>query len=215
MRIIRSSAGFTYIAALVMVMITGIMLSQAAVVWKTAMQREREAELIFRGTQIRDAMRRWYKLTPGPNGLVAAPGMSGAVPTVIPAGSPSPHELKDLLLDPRSGGKVRYLRKLYLDPMTGKEWGLIKDASQRIIGVASTSEAEPIKKGNFPFDLDPADFEGKKKYSEWQFICIHWPKPGATGGGVKGLGTTTTPVNSHADRRATPHLARGVAPDAF
>jgi len=81
--------------------------------------------------------------------------------------------------------------KLYLDPMTGKEWMLIKDASQRIIGVASTSEADPIKKANFPFDLDPADFEGKKKYSEWQFICIHWPKPGTTGGGVKGLGTTT------------------------
>lgn len=80
--------------------------------------------------------------------------------------------------------------------MIGKEWKLLKDANQRIIGVASTSETEPIKKGNFALDLDPADFEGKKKYSEWQFICIHWPKPAGTGGGVKGLGTTTTPATS-------------------
>lgn len=108
MRIIRSSASLTYIAALVMVMIMGIMLSQAAVVWKTPMQREREAELIFRGTQIRDAMRRWYKLTPGPDGFIARPGMSGVSPTAITAGSPSLNELKDLLLDPRSASKVRY-----------------------------------------------------------------------------------------------------------
>jgi len=194
-KIIRSSTGFTYITVLFMVMITGIMLSQGAIVWKTCMQRERETELIFRGSQIRDAMRRWYKLTPGPDGLIARPGMAGVSPTTIPSGSPSLNELKDLLLDPRSASKVRYLRKLYLDPMTGKEWKLIRDANQRIIGVASTSEAEPIKKGNFPFDLDPADFEGKQKYSEWEFICTHWPKTETAGGGVTGL-TTTTLVNS-------------------
>lgn len=183
---IESQKGFTYISVLLLVIITGIMAAQGAKVWKTAMQREREAELIFRGTQIRDAMRRWYKLKPGADGLIVRPGMSSIPPTAIPEGTQSFTELKDLLLDPRSTEKRRYLRRLYLDPVTGKEWRWIKDASQRIIGVASTSEAEPIKKGNFPFDLDPADFEGKNKYSEWEFICTHWPKPVSTKGGIAG-----------------------------
>ena len=188
-RVLRSSAGFTYIAALVLVVIIGIMLAQAAGYWKTRMQREREAELIFRGTQIRDAMRRWYKLSPTVNGQAPAPGQNGStLSTAISPTSLKLTALKDLLQDPNSPGKVRYLRRLYLDPITGKEWGLVKDANQTIIGVASTSEAEPIKQANFPFDLDPADFEGKKKYSEWQFICTHWPQPGANGG-FQGIST--------------------------
>ena len=170
-RILRSSTGFTYLAVLVMVVIMGIMLAQVGSYWKTRMQRERELELIFRGTQIRDAMRRWYKLT-----------KNGATPklSVLP-NDPKLNELKDLLQDPNSAGKTHYLRKLYLDPMTGKEWGLIRNANQMVVGVASTSEAEPIKQANFPFDLNQADFEGKKKYSEWQFICDRWPVPGTTG----------------------------------
>lgn len=169
-----------------MVVIIGIMLGQAAVVWKTTMQREREVELIFRGTQYRDAIRRWYKFKPAA-GVAQSGGLPGqhAVPRPL-------NDLKDLLLDPTSASKVRYLRRLYVDPMTGKEWGVVKDASQRIVGVASTSEAAPIKQGNFPFDLDSADFEGKKKYSEWQFIFNHIPKAG-TGGGITGLSRSNNP----------------------
>ena len=59
-RTLRSEAGVTFIAAIVMVTIMGIMLAQAAVVWKTTMQRERETELLFRGAQIRVAMQRYY-----------------------------------------------------------------------------------------------------------------------------------------------------------
>ncbi|OGU06603.1 MAG: hypothetical protein A2075_08445 [Geobacteraceae bacterium GWC2_58_44] len=174
-----SEGGFTYVAALVMVVILGVMSAQAAVVWKTTMQRERETELIFRGTQIRDAMRRWYGM----------PGANGKQPAV----RPNLGRLEDLLQASDSAGKKRYLRKLYLDPMTGKDWALVKDAGQRIIGVASTSEAEPIKQANFPLDLEPSDFEGKKKYSEWQFIYNRVPKPAGTGGSITGLGGSSTP----------------------
>ena len=190
---LRSNAGFTYLAAIVMVVIMGIMLAKAAVYWSTKMQREREVELIFRGTQYRDALRRWYKLVPTTGG---SPGIATAQPSVIPPGIAPPGELKDLLQDTRSAGKVRYLRRLYLDPMTGKEFVPVKDASQRIVGVRSASEAQPIKQANFPLDLEPSDFEAKKKYSDWQFICTHWPKPGATGGGVTGLPGTTGPGGS-------------------
>jgi len=58
---LKSSAGFTYIAAIVMVVIMGIMLAQAAQYWSMRMQREREVELLYTDTQYRDAMRRWYR----------------------------------------------------------------------------------------------------------------------------------------------------------
>jgi type II secretory pathway pseudopilin PulG len=175
-RTLESSAGFTYIFALVMVVILGIMSAQAAGVWKTVVQREKETELLFRGTQIRDALQRFYY-----GKTVKVP----PAPALLPG--KNLRELKDLLKDPGSGQTVRYLRPFALiDPMTGKDWALVKDASQKIIGVASSSAAEPIKQGNFPLELEPGDFEGKKKLSEWQFIFNRIPQPAAEGG-VKGI----------------------------
>jgi hypothetical protein len=92
-------------------------------------------------------------------------------------------ELKTLISGSDSAAKVRYLRPSNLiDPITQKEWAVVKEAGGRIIGVASTSDAAPLKQANFPLDLEPADFEGKKKYSEWQFIYNRIPKPVGTGG---------------------------------
>jgi hypothetical protein len=76
-----------------------------------------------------------------------------------------------------------------VDPSTGKvlDWELFKDpGTQKITGVYIKSEGQPIKQGNFPIDLLPADFEGKKKYSDWVFIYNHFPTPDA-GGSVTGL----------------------------
>jgi type II secretory pathway pseudopilin PulG len=186
-RILRSSDGFTYIAALVMVVIMGIILGQAASVWSTRMKRERETELIFRGTQIRDAMRRYYGMAPDPYG--PTPGAAPLLPLTIPATAPKINELKDLVQAPTAAGKRRYLRKLYLDPMTGKDFELLRNPNQQIVGVRSTSGGAPIKQGNFPFDLFPDDFEGKKKYSEWWFVCDHYPPTGLQAGSQKGLPT--------------------------
>ena len=190
-RPLRSGAGFTYIGVLAMVIIMGIMLGKAAGYWKTRMQREREIELIFRGTQYRDALRRWYNIKPTVSGTAQPPGTAAVQPTTLPPGSRKLNELKDLLQG-SDVAKVRYLRKLYLDPMTGKEFDVVRDANQQIIGVKSTSEAEPIKQANFPLDFNQADFEGKKKYNEWQFICTRWPQP-AVNGGVKGLDNPNGP----------------------
>jgi len=164
---IGSEAGFTYIAALVVVVIMGIMLGAVGQSWTMIMKREREEELFFRAGQIRDAITRWNKPRTGQH--VATPLK----------------DLKDLLKDPRSMAKVRYLRRLYLDPITGKEWKVIQDPTRGIIGVASTSDEEPLRKGGFPEEY--ADFEGKTKYSEWQFVY----KP-LLPGAKKVTGTTTT-----------------------
>jgi len=142
--------GFTYLAVVVMVIITGISLGAFGLSWKTMMKREREEELLFRGCQIRDAIARWYTPRPGEH-----------------ASTPL-NDLKDLLQDPRTAQTVRYLRRLYTDPVTNKEWVLIKDPSKGIQGVASSSEDAPLKTGGFPDDLQ--DFTGKTRYSEWRFV---------------------------------------------
>ncbi|WP_224958454.1 type II secretion system protein [Geomonas subterranea] len=193
-RVLRSTGGFTYIGALVMAVIVGIMASQAAVVWSTAMKREREEELISRGTQIRDALRRWYKVKVVDGKLVSnqVPGNAGNVNAAPPAVA-GPPELKSLLQDPSTPGKLRYLRPYALvEPITGKEWDEIRKDG-KIVGVKSKSELEPVKQGNFPFDLHPEDFEKKKKYNEWVFIYDRIP-PIKTGSTITGLKTSGSPT---------------------
>lgn len=173
--ILKSSNGFTYIAALMLVVIMGIMLGVAAQSWTMVMKREREAELLFRGKQIVEAIARWQNPT-------------GAAGVTRP--SRSLDDLSYLLKDPGSAAKVRYLRKdpktSYNDPITGKEWEVIRDnARGGIIGVASKSEEKPLKKKKFVemfYPLDPQKdnylitmfkgFEGKSKYKDWQFVYL-------------------------------------------
>lgn len=155
-------SGFTYLAALMMVMVMGIMLGVVGQLWKTVMKREQEAELIFRGRQYKDAITSWYKPT-GVN--------KGRQPTPL-------RKLDDLLSDPNSQTTVRYLRKLYTDPITGKDWKIITGKNMGILGVATTSEAKPLKTGGFPDDL--ADLSGKTRYSDWLFMYNASPTTGGT-----------------------------------
>lgn len=145
-----SEGGFTYLMALMIVMVMGIMLAKAGQSWQQLMQREKEEELLFRGSQIQDALTRWHR--PAGGGHVATPLT----------------DLKHLLQDPRTAATVRHLRKLYADPVTGKEWELIRDAGRGIIGVNSSSELKPFKTDNFPETLK--GLTNKRSYREWQFI---------------------------------------------
>lgn len=185
LKTLRSTAGFTYIGALVMVVIIGIVAGRTAVLWKMKMQREKEVELLFRGTQYRDALRDFYGMSQEPYGVAPTqPGapQTAAKPVTIPQNAPRLNELKDLLQSTTSAGKKAFLRRLYLDPITGKEFEAVVDkTNNRIVGVRSTSELEPIKKRNFPYELMPDDFEDKKQYKDWEFRCDRYPKPGASG----------------------------------
>jgi hypothetical protein len=63
----------------------------------------------------------------------------------------------------------RYLRRIYVDPMTGsKEWGLVRAADGGIAGVHSLSEATPLKTANFPAGNE--DLAGKTRYADWRFV---------------------------------------------
>ena len=142
--------GFTYIGLLVLVAIMGMVLAAAGEIWHTAQKREKERELLFVGNQFRLALNRYYRHTPG---------QARRYPLL----------LEELLEDPRYPGMHRYLRKIYLDPMTGRtEWGLIRGPGGEIFGIHSLSEDAPLKKSNFR--LADRNFEGKTKYSEWIFL---------------------------------------------
>ncbi len=152
-----SSGGFTYIAALMVIMIMGIMLGITGQTWKTKMQRERETELLFRGLEYQRAIRRWHQYD-----LIEGKPLKTTSKSRRPL-----NELEDLLKDPGSLGKDRYLRRLYIDPFTGKEFEVVRNAQQGIIGVHVAGEEEPFKQGNFDEEL--ILLEQKKKYKEWVF----------------------------------------------
>ncbi|WP_306536074.1 type II secretion system protein [Geobacter sp.] len=180
-RVLRSSAGFTYVAALMIVVIMGIMLGIAGESWRMRMHREREAELLFRGLEYQRAIRRWhqYHLTEGK-----------PLKTTTQARRPL-NELKDLLKDPGSLGKERYLRRLYTDPFTGDEFEVVRNPQQGIIGVRSTAEDEPLKKGNF--DKELSLLEQKNMYKEWVFGL---PEAVAPAAGTVNLGSPAGPGSS-------------------
>ena len=146
----RDERGFALLTVLVLVVVLGLALGLAGSSWTDIMQRAREEELFWRGDQYRKAIEAFYGVKHG-GGL-----------QVFPA------KLEDLLRDPRSPGVVRYLRRLYPDPMTGGEWELIKDPSGRIQGVRSSSALRPFRQAGFPVGYE--NFEGRQNYSEWEFI---------------------------------------------
>jgi type II secretory pathway pseudopilin PulG len=142
--------GFTYVGILLAIAIMGFFVAAVSEVWHTAAKREREAELLFAGGQIRQALTRYAASAPG--------------------GERYPRRLEDLLRDPRYPVPRRYLRQVYRDPMTPSgEWGLVT-TGDFIVGVHSLSEEEPLKTAGFDF-ADRA-FEDKKKYSEWVFMMV-------------------------------------------
>ena len=140
--------GFTYLTILFVVALMGVGLALVGTMWNTAARREREAELLQIGGEYRKAIERYY---------LAGPRQY-------------PKALSDLIQDPRQPGVVRHLRKLYWDPISGKsDWGLVRANDGGIAGVYSLSEEAPLKSGGFA--VRDAAFEGKTKYSDWQFVA--------------------------------------------
>lgn len=162
--------GFTYVALAVIIFIMGISLTVVRPTWTVTMKIDRETELLYIGKAFKDAIKGYYDAGPPNNKTL-------------------PARLEDLLSDPRSAGVKRHLRKIYRDPMTGKDdWILVMDGAQRVKGVHSRSETEPFKKDHFPDEFQ--SFTDKTKYSEWVFEFT----PSATGGqGLAGQPSTQQP----------------------
>lgn len=141
--------GFSYLWVLLLVAFMGLGLTVGVEIDSTAVQRDREKELLSIGRQFRTALGRYHE-------------------TQMVAGRRDyPNTLDDLLKDNRVPGIRRHLRKIFVDPMTGKaEWGLVK-VGGRIVGVHSLSGRVPVKQDGF--EAEEMSFRGKRKYAEWVF----------------------------------------------
>jgi type II secretory pathway pseudopilin PulG len=141
-------AGFSYLWVLLLVALMGVGLTVAAEMDSTISQRDREKALLATGRQFQIAIGRYHKSAAGGR-------------------NEYPAALEDLLQDARYPGTMRHLRKIFIDPMTGKaEWGLVRIGG-RIVGVHSLSEKTPIKQANF--EAEVSHFAGAQKYTDWVF----------------------------------------------
>jgi len=144
----RREEGFTYFAAMFLVAVMGLAAAGAATSWRLSWKREKEQELLVAGQEIRTAIERYVIATP-----------SGR--------RQYPRSLEELVRDPRVPGVMRHLRRLHVDPLTGREWGVVKSPDGGVMGVYSMAEGKPLKTGGFR--LKEATFEGAKSYREWVF----------------------------------------------
>ena len=142
--------GVILLGVLVAVVVLGLLSTIVVMGWKTQTQKSKEQELLWRGNQYRRAIESYYTF--------AQQGDQVSLPS----------RLDNLIRDQRSVTTVKHLRRLYVDPMTGKDWQTIKNTSGKIIGVKSGSSLEPFKKKGFCEENKA--FAGKNKYSEWHFV---------------------------------------------
>lgn len=149
MRSAGNQRGFGYFGVILAIAAFGIALGAIGELWSTQAQREREAELLRIGAEIRRAIIAYHGVTR--------------------AGTPAfPQKLEDLLEDRRGPVLRRHLRKLYVDPMTRSEsWGLITTPDGRIRGVFSRSELPPLKAASFGAGFET--FEKAETYADWRF----------------------------------------------
>ena len=196
-------------ALLVVLAIMSLMLSMALPVWHHAAQREREAELIFRGEQYARAIMLYQRQTPGAY----------------------PPDVETLV-------EGRFLRRAYRDPMTGDgEFRLVRQSERTALsgsGPAGGAPADPsgeprngpsrprqgdeaterpgFMRGVRPFEDRDEDtsggvdgnivgvvsrseetsialYNGQSKYSEWVFVASPATGPGTGGRGQPQTGS--------------------------
>lgn len=157
----RPARGLTYIGLLVLLAMMGALLAVLGTQWQLRAQREREAELRFRGTQIREAIARYR---------------DAQQPAALPA------SLDDLLSDARGSGAPRHhLRRRWTDPFTGQDdWVLLRDARGGLLGVHSRATHERLgDRGGTP----PAAGQSLPRVSDWRFAIdpLPAPDPASTG----------------------------------
>lgn len=149
MKYLHVQAGFTYLAMLFAIAISGVILVEVGINWTQESRREKERQLLFVGNQFRQAIALYYERSPG-------------------AVKRYPKKLEDLLTDERYGTPQHYLRKLYRDPITNQaQWGLVISPDGGIMGVHSFSDDRPIKTAEF--DYPNRSFDGAESYSKWRF----------------------------------------------
>ncbi|WP_460418690.1 type II secretion system protein [Pseudomonas sp. microsymbiont 2] len=113
-------------------------------------QRYKEVELIRLGEAYKTAIQAYYLSSP-----------QGAFRY--------PDRLEELLHDRRHVVVRRYLRRLYLDPITARPFLPVPSENGGIAGVRSGSPTRPLAKALKGAQASVAD---PQRYSDWQFIYL-------------------------------------------
>lgn len=143
------SRGYALIAALILIVMASLATTAAVNVAQVDAQRERELQLLFIGSQFRDALSSYY--------ASAAGGVAQF-----------PERFEQLLIDERWPQARHHLRRLWPDPMTNSnDWALVRSQG-RIVGVHSLSKGVPLKRSNFG---EGNDFARAESYADWIFVA--------------------------------------------
>jgi type II secretory pathway pseudopilin PulG len=159
----RAHRGFGYLALLILVAVLGMAAASTVQVGALLQRRFAEDQLLFVGAEFERAFSSYAAATP-------------------PGRSPYPRALDELVRDPRFPGLRRHLRRIYVDPITGREeWGLLVSPDGGIGGVHSLSALQPIKQSGF--DGGWERLANRSQYQEWLFgVQAGWmPQPPANG----------------------------------
>lgn len=147
----KSARGFSYLGLLGLLALIGAGLAALGPLWSTALQRERERELQFRGEQI-----------------------AKAIAAYRDARQPAewPRHFDDLLRDQRGDRTRHHLRRLYTDPFTGAaDWKLLPapGGDGRFAGVSSKAELPRLQR------LPEEEAVDDPRVSDWQFTAFSIP----------------------------------------
>lgn len=148
----RRQHGFTYLSLVILLAILGLVGAAALKVESLLARAAAEQELLEIGAAFSAALDSYAAATP--------------------AGKPTqPPTLQDLLKDNRFPTIRRHLRKIFVDPISGKaEWGITYVGDKvGVIGVYSLAQAQPLKLANF--DERFQNFENKTHYADWKFTA--------------------------------------------
>lgn len=157
---LKSQYGFGYLTVLFIVLLLAIAVGATYEQMETIVKREKERELMFAGKQYQQAIASYYHQSP--DGLKELPT-----------------SLDDLLLDKRFVATTRHLRKRFIDPITGGDWGLIMNENNQIKGVYSTSDAQVLQTAKL-FNSDIVDANQAQVYSDIKFEFNPSEKPEIT-----------------------------------
>jgi len=171
---LTNQAGVTYLFAMMLIVAMSIALMGVTQQWSVIMKRDREAELLFRGTRIKEAIERYVadyetKKATRPNRW--------------------PRTLEELT----KKNPKRYLQAVYTDPITGKDFDLIK-TGEELHGVRSTSTDVPY---------DQVHFKNVETYQ-----AIRFESTGA------GTNCQPNPLNPLATQNCAPAGTAGPTPEA-
>ena len=142
----RGQAGYTFPLMLVILAALAFGAGRLELSQSYRLKRDKEDELLFRGLEYLRAIRAFQAATATEKRY--------------------PRKLGELVSDTRAQGR-RFIRQLYKDPMTGRDFDLIMTPEGTISGVVSSSKGIPLRKVDFDKDLE--GFEKASSYAGWRF----------------------------------------------